>query len=76
MTLEVISFIIGGLLIATAVVGGGFEIKEIRMPKVGAGARTGALVVGLLFILMGLGIWETNQQQLLSGNVGKAALNE
>ncbi|HEU0298283.1 MAG TPA: hypothetical protein VFR37_02490 [Longimicrobium sp.] len=75
MTLEVVSFIIGGLLIATAVVGGGFEIKEIRMPRVGAGARTGALVVGLLFILMGLGIWETNNQQhLLSGNAGKTAL--
>ena len=63
MTLEVISFAIGGLLIATAIVGGGFEIKEIKMPRVGPAARTGALVVGTMFILMGLGIWETAQQQ-------------
>jgi hypothetical protein len=73
MTLEVVSFILGGLLIATAVVGGGFEIKEIRMPRVGAGARIGALVVGLLFIVMSLGIWESTQQQLIDGGVGKAA---
>jgi hypothetical protein len=68
MTLEVISFAIGGLLIATAIVGGGFEIKEIKMPKVGPGARTGALVVGTLFILMGLGIWETANQQGIAGS--------
>ena len=74
MTLEVVSFVIGGLLIATAVVGGGFEIKEIRMPRVGAGARLGSLLVGLLFILMGLGIWETTQQQLIDSNAGRAAL--
>ncbi len=74
MTLEVVSFVIGGLLIATAVVGGGFEIKEIRMPRVGAGARLGALVVGLLFIFMGLGIWETTQQQLIDSGAASSAL--
>ena len=63
MTRKLTSVAIGGLPIATAIVGGGFEIKEIKMPRVGPGARTGALVVGTLFILMGLGIWETAQQQ-------------
>jgi hypothetical protein len=74
MTLEVISFAIGGLLIATAIVGGGFEIKEIKMPRVGPGARSGALVVGTLFILMGLGIWETARQQGIDVGSARSSL--
>lgn len=61
MTLEVVSFTVGAILIATAIVGGGFEIREIRMPRVGIAARIGALVVGSVFVLMGVGIWGTTQ---------------
>lgn len=66
MTIEVISFLIGGILIGTAIVGGGFEIKEIKMPRVGAGVRIVSLVVGSLFLMLGLGIWSISNPQLLA----------
>ncbi len=44
------------------------------MPKVGPGARMGALVAGSFFILMSLGIWETAQQQLITADVAKTSL--
>lgn len=65
MTLEVLSFGFGGLLIATAIIGGGFEIKEIRMPQVNAGVRLVSLVVGSGFVLLGLGVWGLERPHLL-----------
>lgn len=69
MTIEAISFLIGGILIGTAIVGGGFEIKEIKMPRVGAGVRLVSLVVGSAFVMLGLGIWGVNNPQLLADQV-------
>lgn len=65
VTIEVISFIIGGILIGTAIVGGGFEVKEIKMPQVGAGVRIASLVVGSGFLLLAMGIWGANNPHLL-----------
>lgn len=65
VTIEVISFIIGGILIGTAIVGGGFEIKEIKMPRVGAGVRIVSLVAGSGFVLLAMGIWGANNPHLL-----------
>ncbi|HEU4453782.1 MAG TPA: hypothetical protein VFR81_12025 [Longimicrobium sp.] len=61
MTLEVLSFGIGGVLIGIAVVGGGLELKEIKVPKVGAAGRCGAFMVGLLFVFMGIGMAEATR---------------
>jgi hypothetical protein len=69
MTLEAVSFAIGGILIATAIVGGGFEIKEIKMPKVGAGPRFFSLLVGAVFVMIGLGTWGFDRQALLDAQV-------
>lgn len=69
MTIEVVSFIIGGILVGTAIVGGGFEIKEIKMPRVGAGVRIVSLVVGSGFLLLAMGIWGLNNPQLVAGQV-------
>lgn len=66
VTIEVISFIIGGILIGTAIVGGGFEIKEIKMPRVGAGVRIVSLVAGSGFVLLAMGIWGANNPHLLA----------
>lgn len=69
MTLEAVSFVIGGILIVTAIVGGGFEIKEIKMPRVGAVPRFFSLVVGAFFVLIGIGVWEVDRQALLNQQV-------
>ncbi|HEX8673026.1 MAG TPA: hypothetical protein VF710_14115 [Longimicrobium sp.] len=66
MTIEVVSFLIGGILIGTAIVGGGFEIKEIKMPRVGAGVRIVSLVAGSGFVLLAMGIWGANNPHLLA----------
>lgn len=74
MTIEAISFIIGGILIATAIVGGGFEIKEIKMPHVGAGPRFFSLIVGSLFIFMGVSAWGFDRQHLFNPALATNAL--
>jgi hypothetical protein len=66
MTIEVVAFIIGGILVATAIVGGGFEVKEIKMPRVGAGVRIVSLVVGSGFLLLAMGIWGMNNPALVA----------
>jgi hypothetical protein len=56
VSIEILSFAFGIVLIAVAVLGGGFELKELKVPKVGGFARFGALVVGCFFIATGLGL--------------------
>src|SRR5277367_3968551 len=65
MSIETASFIFGGILLLVGVLGGGFEVKELKIPKVGMGVRTLASLVGLLFVALGFG---TNAQ-----NSGKTA---
>ncbi|HYW11478.1 MAG TPA: hypothetical protein VE871_05955 [Longimicrobium sp.] len=74
MTIEVVSFIIGGILVGTAIVGGGFEIKEIKMPRVGAGVRVVSLVVGSGFLLLAMGMWGLNNPQLMAESLSTNAL--
>ena len=39
MTLQSMSFIFGAILLAVAILGGGFEIKEIKVSNVSMGVR-------------------------------------
>ena len=56
MTPQSMSFIFGAILLAVAILGGGFEVKEIKVSKVSVGVRIIAGIVGLFFI--GLGLWQ------------------
>ena len=58
MTLQTMSFIFGGLLLAVAILGGGFEVKEIKISNASTGVRILAGVVGLAFMVIGLGLWQ------------------
>lgn len=49
------SFILGGILVAAALFGGGLEIKELKLPQIGAIARFLSAVVGAAFV--GLAIY-------------------
>ena len=53
MNLPVVAFIFGGILLFVGVLGGGFELKELKVPKVGTGVRVLSAIVGLLFICVG-----------------------
>jgi len=49
------SFVFGGILLFVGVVGGGFELKELKVPKVGMGVRVVSAIVGFLFVCLGFG---------------------
>ena len=53
MTLEILSFSFGALLILVGILGGGFEAKEIKIPKVTSLVRFFSMAIGLLFVLIG-----------------------
>ena len=56
MTLDIttISFIIGGLLVAIGILGGGLEIKELKVPKLNNSSRILAVTGGLAFLVLGI----------------------
>jgi len=56
MGLEVVAFVFGGLLILVSIVGGGFEVRELKIPKVTWVTRVLAGLAGVTFVVMGLGI--------------------
>jgi|tagenome__1003787_1003787.scaffolds.fasta_scaffold19877573_1 hypothetical protein len=56
MTLQTMSFIFGALLLAVGILGGGFEVKEIKVSNVTTGARIFAGLVGVVFVV--LGFWQ------------------
>jgi hypothetical protein len=56
MTLQTMSFIFGALLLAVAILGGGFEIKELKVSKATTSVRIISGIAGLIFT--GLGFWQ------------------
>lgn len=56
MTLESISFIFGGLLILLGILGGGFELRELKVPQIRGFSRFMCLTGGSFFIFLGIGI--------------------
>lgn len=56
MTLEMASFIFGGLLILIGLLGGGFEVKELRVPTIKWPGRVISTVLGTIFIVLGIGM--------------------
>jgi hypothetical protein len=55
-SIPILSFLVGCILIGVAVIGGGFEIKEIKMPRVGVLVRLLSTGAGLAFIFLGIGL--------------------
>lgn len=54
MTIEFIVFALGALLLLIGVIGGGFELKEIKIPPVGWIARALSSMAGVILILVGI----------------------
>jgi hypothetical protein len=51
MTIEFIAFVAGLILLIAAIVGGGFEVKELKVPKLGLVARVGSAIFGAVLLL-------------------------
>jgi len=54
MSTQMAAFAFGCLLLLVAVLGGGFEIKELKVPKVGKASRLISCMFGMLFIVLGI----------------------
>ena len=50
MSIQLVGFGFGCLLLLVAILGGGFQIKEITVPRVGKASRLAACLFGLLFV--------------------------
>jgi len=50
MTITNLEFVFGAILLAIGVIGGGFEVRELKVPRVSAAGRLVAGMVGLAFI--------------------------
>ena len=58
MDRETLLIILGGLLLAVGILGGGFSIKELQVPTVGMGPRVIAFVIGAALIGVGANLRE------------------
>ncbi len=54
MSIDSMSFILGGLLIAVSLLGGGIEIRELRIPSISRTSRVLSFLVGSVFIGLAL----------------------
>lgn len=54
MGIAEVSFFAGTLLFFVAIIGGGIEIKELKIPQITGSAKYSCLAGGLLFIVLGL----------------------
>ncbi len=56
MEIKTIAFIFGVILIGIGILGGGFQVKELNIPKVGWFPRFFSIIVGAFFIVLGVGL--------------------
>jgi len=68
MNVQVIAFAFGGVLLLISVLGGGFELKELKVPKVGVGVRVLSAAVGILFVCLGFSGSDAGMSQSSSAN--------
>jgi len=59
MGIDAIAFGLGALLLLVGILGGGFEIREFKTPPIGRALRVIATMIGLFFILLGIGLRES-----------------
>jgi hypothetical protein len=55
MTIEMISFLFGCLLLLAGLLGGGFQIREISFPSIKGVPRAACIVAGVVFMGLGFG---------------------
>jgi hypothetical protein len=56
MRLNLVAFLAGIILLFVAILGGGFELKELKIPRVSWFPRLMSAFVGALFVVVGIGM--------------------
>ena len=68
MSIEAMSFILGGLLVGIGLLGGGIEIREIKIPQVGRLPRLFSLLVGTAFVALAVVLSTHQLEKPLAAN--------
>jgi len=63
VTSQTVLFILGGILIVVGILGGGFEVKELKIPQVAGAARILSLIVGIALLGVGFKVEKTVPSQ-------------
>jgi hypothetical protein len=50
MSVELLSFVLGGFLVAVGLLGGGIEVRELKVPSVGRITRVLSFAAGMAFV--------------------------
>jgi hypothetical protein len=56
MDLKTLTFILGSILLLIGIFGGGFQVKELKIPQIGKFSRFLATSLGIFFIVLSLGL--------------------
>ena len=75
LTGDVLILLLGGLLVLSGIIGGGFEIKEIKIPKIGTISRILASIAGIVLIFVGVGMRDQASQPATSMNSDPPSLS-
>jgi hypothetical protein len=59
MGFDTVAFVFGGVLLLVGIIGGGFEVRELKIPRVGWAPRLFATLAGLLFLCIGVSVQST-----------------
>src|SRR5262245_29713770 len=51
---QIVVLVLGGIMILAGLLGGRLELKELRIPRIGGGARVSSLAVGAALLALGL----------------------
>ncbi|KDR41172.1 hypothetical protein BG61_20610 [Caballeronia glathei] len=73
VSLDTMSFILGGILVAAGLFGGGLEIKELKLPQIGIAARYLSVGVGVCFVVLAIYV---KSPQLFSEKESKVTFQE
>ena len=73
MTANALILGLGAVLLLVGILGGGFELKEFKVPKVGPAPRVIATIAGAFFVLLGMGL-EGSSASAKKPETEKAAL--
>lgn len=71
MTTEILAFIFGCILVLIGIIGGGLEVKELKVPIVGWPTRVIAIIVGIIFVGLGFKLPDIRQVTPTSDSVAE-----
>jgi hypothetical protein len=74
MSIELLSFVLGGFLVAVGLLGGGIEVRELKVPSVGRITRVLSFAAGLAFVGLAVFLGPGQVKQSAAVNAEPAAL--